>query len=148
MDKRQKSILAEFLTVIAVTVLAVVGMLNFKDYVNRSEAIKAMRVMSEKIAAYRQENAILPPEGYIEKIRDKSTGGVRLGHLQYRGFFVDPMSEPNTILLFSQKQYDSSFLDNGYIVLFLDGSVEWMDTHTFEKMLAKQRTDFEIQMSD
>lgn len=148
MDKRQKSILAEFLTVIAVTVLAVVGMLNFKDYVNRSEAIKAMRVMSEKIAAYRQENAILPPEGYIEKIREDSTGGARVGRLQYRGFFVDPRSEPNTILLFSEKQYDSSFLDNGYIVLFLDGSVEWVDTRTFEKMLAEQRTDFEIQMSD
>ncbi len=148
MDRRQKSILARFLTVIAATAIAVVGLFNFKDWVNRSEALQAMQSISTKVAEYREKISIIPPEAYIAKLKDevKEEGGVRLGRLQYRGLFIEPQAEPNEILLYSEKKYPSSFLEDGYIVLFLDGTVKWMPVEKFKELLVRQQTDFEIHM--
>jgi hypothetical protein len=146
MDKRQKAIVAEFLTVIAVTSLAVVGLVNFKDYVNRSEALQAMQAAGELILEYQDKNNLLPPESYVEQLKREVKGGARMGQIQYRGLFIGPRAEPNEILLYSEKQYKSSFLDDGYVVLFVDGAVKWMGVKEFEEMLGKQQTDFEIHM--
>ena len=148
MDKRQKSILAESITVIIITVVAVVGLVNFKDYVNRSETLQAMRVVGAGIIAFQEKNGMLPQEGYIEQLREEIKkgeikGGVRMGNLQYRGLFIEPHSEPNEILLYSKKEYSSSFLDDGYAVLFLDGTVKWMDVDKFNDLLSHQQTDYE-----
>ena len=146
MDKRQKSILAEFFTVIAVTAIAVIGLINFKDWVNRSEALQAMHEASVHILEYDKENGMFPPESYVKRLRNKLQGGVRMGQLQYRGLFIGHTAEPNEILLYSEKEYKSSFLDDGYIVLFVDGTVKWMGVEQFEEMLSEQQTDFEIHM--
>jgi len=143
MDRRQKSIVAEFFTVIAVTAIAVVGLINFKDWVNRSEAIKAMSIAGEHILDCNEKNGMLPTEGYVKGLKPKIEGGVRMGDIQYRGLFIGPDAEPNEILLYSEKQYKSSFLDDGYVVLFLDGTVKWMPTDKFKKLLEQQQTQFE-----
>ena len=62
MDKRQKSILAEFFTVIAITAMAVVGLINFKDWVNRSEAMQAVQAAGVCILEYKEKNEMLPPQ--------------------------------------------------------------------------------------
>lgn len=144
MDKRQKSILAEFFTVIAVTAMAVVGLINFKDWVNRSEALQAIQAAGVRILEYNEKNDMLPPESYVDTLKEEVQGGARIGNFQYRGLFIGPRAEPNEILLYSEKKYRSSFLDDGYVVLFVDGTVKWMAVEQFEEMLDEQQTEFEL----
>jgi len=125
-DKRQRAILVEVLTVITITVVAVAAMINFKDYVNRSEAITAMEHLSE--------------------IKGQLKGNVRLGELHYRGLWVNFDADPNEILAYAQKAYPSSVLGDGYIMLQLDGTVKWMGKKEFEELLASQQSDVETEM--
>jgi hypothetical protein len=148
MDKRQKTILIESLTVIVVTVLAVVGLINFKDWVNRSEAIKAMEGLSKLIQDYRSKNGILPPESYVEIKQKEVEGWVRLGKPYYRGLFIEPSAKPNEILAYAPKPYRSSFLEDGYVVMFLDGTVKWMQADEFERLLETQRAPFEAELTE
>ena len=143
MDKRQRSILAESITVIVITVVAVVGLINFKDYVNRSEALKAMRSVGAGIITYQEKNGFLPLEAYVKNLKTTVKGGVRMGILKYRGMFIEPHSDPNEILLYSKKEYSSSLLDDGYVVLFLNGTVKWMGIDKFNDLLSRQQTEYE-----
>jgi len=139
--------LVEVLTVIVVTLVAVVVMVNFKDYVNRSEAIRAMQQLSQIVLEYREKNGKVPPGSFVDDIKSQLKGGARLGELQYRGLWIDFEAEPNEILAYTEKNYASSLLSDGYIMLQLDGTVKWMGKEDFEDLLARQQSEIEIEMT-
>jgi hypothetical protein len=146
MNRRQKAILTNIVTVITVTVFAVIALINFKDWVNRSEAIRAIENLGQVALQYRKERGLVPPQSYVDRIREELPGSVRLGKLQYRGLWIDFESSDDEILAYVKKEYHSSFFSNGFIVLRLDGRVEWMDEKKFKELLAQQQSPIEIQM--
>jgi hypothetical protein len=146
-NRRQKAILVEVVSIMLVTLIAVVGMINFKDYINRSEAISAMQQLSAIIADYRKKNGRVPPEYLVtDAVRDLK-GGVRLGELQYRGLWIDFDAEPNDILAYTRKNYPSSLLNDGYIILQVDGAVKWMGLDECREVLAHRQSEVEIEMT-
>lgn len=146
MNKRQKIILAEFVTVIVITVIAVVAMINFKDLVNRSEAMRAMEQLGQITLEYRKEHGLVPPKAWIDNQRESLPGNVRLGKLQYRALWIDSESTPDEILAYTERNYHSLLVGEGYVVLRLDGRVEWMDKQRFETLLPEQQRRMEIEM--
>ncbi len=139
-------ILLRFAAVITATAIAVTAMINFKDWVNRSESVLAMDSLGKAILRYRTENGSVPPESYVNNIKSDLPGNVRVGDMRYRALWISFDSPPDTILAYTEKKYHSLFLHNGVIVLRLNGHVEWMDTHEFETLLAKQQSPVEKQM--
>ena len=147
MQKRQKFILIRFAVVIIVTVVAIVAMINFMDWINRSESMLAMDSLGKIILKYRAENGSVPPESYVNSIKINLPGNVRLGDLfRYRALWLNFDSTPDTILAYDKKRYRSLILKDGVIVLRLNGRVEWLDTKDFEMLLAKQQSSLEKQM--
>jgi type II secretory pathway pseudopilin PulG len=147
MNKRQKNLLIDFIVVVIVTTIAVVAMVNFKDYVNRSEAVRAMTQLGRIVLDYRKEHGAVPPESYVSTIKENLQGRARLGDLRYRAQWIDFEATPDEILAYTEKNYRSLFFRKGYIVLRLDGRVEWTDKQSFEQMLAAQQSPLEIQMT-
>jgi len=143
MNKKQKQILANFVVVIAATAAAVIGMIELKSYVNRSEAIRAMEQLGRIVADYKQKNGSIPPESYAESIKVSLEGQVRLGALQYRARWINFDSPPDTILAYVTKNYRSLFSRPGAIVLRIDGRVEWMNKGEFESSLESQQSALE-----
>ena len=146
MNKRQKAILIKIITVTVVTTIAVIAMLNVKDLINRSEAMRAMKHLGREVLEYKQAHGSLPSEFYVHSIERKLEGYARLGKLYYRALWLDFDSTPDEILAYSEKKYRSLFLDDGYVVLRFDGRVEWMGKQEFETLLSQQQTPMEIQM--
>lgn len=146
MQKRQRQIITNFVVVITVTLVSVVAMINFKDMVNRSEAMRAMEALGRQVVAYREDYGAAPPESYVDRIRQSLPGYARLGNLQYRARWIGFGSSDDTILAYARKRYRSSFLEDGAVVLRLDGTVEWMEAGEFNALLQKQQTAEEIRM--
>jgi hypothetical protein len=146
MNKQQKAILIEITTIMIITAIAVAAMINFKDWVNRSEAIGAMKQLSEVVLKYRKEYGAVPPESYVNEIKRDLVGWVRLGDLKYRAQWIDIGAAPDEILAYAEKKYPSSLLNDGYVVLRLDGRVEWMSKQELEKLLAPRQSKIEIDM--
>lgn len=146
MNKRQKVILIEFITVMLVTTVAVVAMINVKDWVNRSEAMRAMKQLSERVREHRKVYDSIPPESYVDNIKESLEGHVRLGNLQYRARWIDFESTADEILAYAERNHPSSLLKDGFVVLRLDGRVEWMGKQEFEKILALQQSREEIEI--
>lgn len=144
MNRRQKDILIDCTIVIVVTAVAIVSMINFKDWVNRSEAIRAMQHLAQVVLQYRNEQGSVPPQSYIDSIKDNLEGHVRLGELIYRARWLDLESTHNEILAYSEKKY-RSFIGKGFVVLRLDGTVEWLDKKKFQIILNQQQNLLEIQ---
>ena len=69
MNKRQKIILTDFTTVIVVTIIAVLAMINFKDWLNRSEAMRAMQHLGQIVLQYKKNYGSVPPESYVVGIK-------------------------------------------------------------------------------
>ncbi len=146
MNKRQKDILTNIITVLVITAIAVVAMINFKDWVNRSEAMRAMEQLSRETLRYRKANGSLPPESYIDSIKEKLQGSARLGKVHYRALWIDSKSPPDTILAYTEKHYHSLLFHSGFIVVRLDGTVQWMDRQTFISILEQQQSPMEKEM--
>jgi len=146
MNRQQKAILIKFTTVIVITAIVVVAMINFKDWVNRSEAMRAMEALGQEALKYRENNGSMPPESYIDRIRKKFPGNVRLGKLQYRAMWIEFDSTPDEILAYNERQYHSLLFGSGFIVLRLDGRIEWMGKEEFKELLAQQQSPMEIEM--
>ena len=146
MNKRQKAILRKFIAVMVVTAIAVVAMINFKDWVNRSEAMRAMEQLGQIVLQYRKDHGSVPPESYVNNIKERLEGHVRLGKLQYRARWLDLESTPDEILAYTERNFHSLLVGKGYVVLRLDGRVEWMGKREFEKLLAQHQSSMEIQM--
>jgi len=145
MNKRQRRILREFFIVIAITVFAVFLMINFKDLVNRSEAIRAMKTLSKRISEYRKARNSLPHESWIEAQKETLPGAPRLGDIKYRALWINTDSPDDEILAYSNRNYHSLFVGKGYVVLRLNGHVEWMGKKEFEQLLKKQQSKAESQ---
>ncbi len=140
------------MAVIVITAIAVVAMIHFKDVVNRSEAMRAVDRLRQRIKQYRDEHGSVPSESWIDVQRQNLPGNARLGDLKYRGLWIDPDSTPDEILLFVERDYYSLFVGKGYIVLRLgavlidDGHVEWMGRKEFKRLLSQQQSPEDIQM--
>jgi len=143
MNRRQKSLLTESVIVLIATMAAVVGMMHLKDYVNRSEAMRAMTQLGQRLLEYRKQYGSLPPQSFVDNIKGEVEGAVRIGNVNYRARWIGLDAPGDTILAYSQKRLPSSFLKDGYVVLRLDGTVEWLPTQEFAGLFARQRTPTE-----
>jgi hypothetical protein len=143
MNKRQKSLVLNIVAVLVITVAFIVLMMNVKDLLNKKEAMRAMEVIGREILNYRGRYGSLPPESYLVGIRKRF---VRLGELNYRAQWIGFDSEPNAILVYTRKNYHSLAASSGYVVLHLDGQVEWIGRKKFEAILREQQTAREIEM--
>ena len=139
MNKRQKALLTESIIIIVITAAAVVAMINLKQWVSRTEAIQVMEQLGQVVLQYRKENGSLPSGDDVKGIQEKLQEEVRLDRLQYRAQWIDVDSVPDEILAYTEKRFRASLLDDGYVVLRLDGRVEWMSKEEFQKLLAQQR---------
>lgn len=148
MTNYKRSLLIQFIVVLLATTAAIVAMLHLKDYVNRSEAMRAMGELGGRILDYRAERGSLPPQSFIEDVKSRLDGAVRIGNVRYRALWIGPDASDETILAYSEKRHRSSFLDDGFVVLRLDGTVEWMPSAQFATLFATQRTDAEIETLD
>jgi len=146
MNKRQRTIITEFLVIIAITTVAVLAMMNFKDWTNRSEAIRAMEQLAQRIEQYRKENAMVPPQSFVDRVEETLEGQVRLGKLEYRGIWINFESPDDEILAYSERRFHSLLVGSGYVVLRLDGRVEWLRKKEFEAILAKQQSQYEVEV--
>lgn len=147
MDRRQKAILIEVALVLIVTLIAVIGMINFKDYINRSESIKVMQQVGQIVTEYRRQHNRVPSESMVLREMRNIKSAVRLSGIIYRGLWIDLEAEPNDILAYAKKSYPASLLDDGYVVLRVDANTVWMDGDEFEALLAQQQSDVEIEMT-
>ena len=147
MNKLQKQILANFAVVTVVTATAVVGMVELKNLVNRSEAMRAIESLGRVVSDYKQKKGSIPPESHVDGIIKSLEGQLRLGNLRYRAQWIAFDSPPDTILAYARKNYRSLFSRPGAIVLRLDGRIEWMDKANFDKLIAGQQTPMELEMA-
>jgi hypothetical protein len=148
MNKRQKIIVAKFAVVVVVTTIAALAMINIKDLINRSEGVRAMQQLGDGLLSYRQQYGYLPPESYLDTIKENVQGRVRLGKIQYRALWITLESEPNEILAYTEKNYKSLLINDGYIFLLLNGNVDWMEKNKFEKLLKSQQSPMEIKTTE
>jgi hypothetical protein len=145
MNRQQKWVLTNFALVILITTAVVFGMVELKNWVNRSEATRAMEQLQKAVAEYRAKNSSVPPESYVDGIIKTFAGETRLGNLNYRARWITFDSPPETVLAYVNKDYRSFFYRPGVIVLRYDGRIEWMDKASFNKLLAAQQTPLEIE---
>jgi len=143
-NRQQKKLIANVVTVITFTVAMVVGFANIKNAINRSETTRAMRILSNEILKYKKQYGSLPSTSYVTQFVDK-IGAVRLTSLQYRAQWIEFDSDPDTaVLAYSQKDY-RGLIKAGYVVLWLNGKVEWLPKKHFEQILAAQQQQQELQ---
>ena len=129
-----------------VTTVVVVAMVNFRNWVNRSEARRAMEHLGKIVLQYRSEHGPVPSEAYVNNIRKNLEGQVRLGSLRYRARWIDFDSTGDEILAYTKQVRRSWLFGDKFIVLRLDGRVEWMAPQQLQDLLAKQQSPLEIQM--
>jgi len=146
MNARQKKILRELFIVITITIFAVFMMINLKDLVNRSEAIKAMKALSKRSTEYRKIHNSVPSEKWFEIQKETLPGAPRLGDIKSRGIWINPDSPDDEILAYSYRNYHSLFIEKGYVVLRLNGKVQWMEKNEFEQLLKEQQGKAESQL--
>ena len=146
MNRRQKNIVRDFASVIIITVVAVVGMISFKDWVNRSEAMRAMEHLSQAVLQYKKDHGAAPAESYIDSIKGNLPGHARLGKLNYRAQWIEYDPSGDEILAYTQTSNHSPFLEDDFIVLRLNGNVELIEEQKFKKLLAVQQSHREIEM--
>ncbi|MBN1795706.1 MAG: hypothetical protein JW804_03455 [Sedimentisphaerales bacterium] len=148
LNKRQKKIVYDLVSVVVVTVIVVIAMFNFKDYVNRSEAMRAMTHLGQICLDYRSENNQVPSTYYVDSIKKQLEGGVRAGEIIYRGRWITFGASDDEILAYTKKGYGRFFLGSGYIVLRLDGTVEWMKPQQFKELLASRQSTEEKRFTE
>ncbi|MEE9370444.1 MAG: hypothetical protein V3W45_03130 [Sedimentisphaerales bacterium] len=152
MNRRQKAILKDFAIVIIATAIAVMAMINLKDWVNRSEAMRAMEHLRRSLQQHRDKHSSVPSQSWVDSQIKILPGHVRLGELQYRGPWISYDSTGDEVLAYTKKNYHSLLLGKGYVVLRLgavlsdDGRVEWMEKQQFESLLAQQQSPLEIEI--
>lgn len=146
--KQQKLLLIRLTIVVIVTVISVLAMAVVKDWINRDEALRAMNELSVAIKNYKKANGAVPPQSYVDKIREELQGDPRLGKLYYRARWINYQSKPDEILAYVEKNYRTVVLKPGAIVIRLDGRVEWMEQKEFRKLLASQQSLTEIKLTE
>ena len=134
------------MVIIAITIVAVLAMMNFKDWTNRSEAIRAMEQLGQQVGQYRKEHGMVPPQSFVDRVEETLQGQTRLGKLEYRGIWINFESPDDEILAYSERRFHSLLVGSGYVVLRLDGRVEWLGENEFEVILAKQQSQYEVEV--
>jgi hypothetical protein len=64
----------------------------------------------------------------------------------YRAQWISFESTPDEILAYTERPHSSWLFGKRYIVLRLDGRVEWMDKRELETLLAQQQSSQELEM--
>jgi hypothetical protein len=146
MNRRQKAILTNTILVLVITTIAVAAMINLKNWVNRSEAMRAMEHLSRIVLQHRGKYGSVPPESYIDRIKEELEGHVRLGKVIYRAQWINFESKPDEILAYTESYHSSWLFGKKHIVLRLDGRVEWMDKRELDTLLAQQQSPQELEM--
>jgi hypothetical protein len=146
MNRRQKAILTDTTTVLVITAIAVAAMINLKNWVNCSEATRAMEHLGRTVLQYRGKYGSVPPESFIDRIKEELEGHVRLGKVIYRARWINFESTPDEILAYSERRSSFWLFGKKYIILRLDGRVEWMDKQELDILLARQQTSQELEM--
>lgn len=144
MNQRQKSIIIRSVVVIVGTAAFVAVMLSVRDHVNRTEAMRTMEYLGEKVRQYRAKYNSTPSKSYLTGQRTEFQDA-RLGDFEYRAPWIEFGASPDTILAYARKNYQF-IIGIGYIVMRLDGHVEWMEKDNFEAVLKKQQTEAEIEL--
>jgi archaellum component FlaG (FlaF/FlaG flagellin family) len=139
MNKRQKWTLIRFVLVLLVTLAAVAAIVEMKNGINRAEATRAMEQLGKIVSDYKQKNGYVPPESFVDNLKESLVGQARLGDLHYRARWIDVDSTPDTILAFTKSGSRSLFFKSELIVLLYDGKVVRMDEKSFDKLLASQQ---------
>ena len=132
MNRRQKALLRETVVVLSVTVAVLIGMLNLKDWINRREAMRAMPQLAESIQDYRTTYQSVPARDFVDAQIPTLSGHVRLGKLTYRAAEITLDSADDEILAYTEQHYRSLFVNSGYIVMHLDGTVLWREQGEFQ----------------
>ena len=143
MNRYQRNVLIKAVVVVFVTTFIVVAMTEFKNVVNRAEAIRAMEELGQKILAYRKEHGAIPPQSYLNQIRETLPGNVRLGDLHYRARWIGFEADDKEILAYTKKGRSSLLSGEGAIFLRLGGQVQWMEKKQFQALLAQQQSQLE-----
>ncbi len=144
MNVRQKKLVTHITIVVVFTIAMVTGFANIKNLINRSEAIRTMNILGDEILRYRKTYGSLPSESYVKQYAD-GIGAVRLTNLAYRAQWIEFGSSPDTtILAYSWKDY-RGFVKPGYVILWLNGKVEWTSKKKLEQALAEQQGQQELQ---
>jgi len=146
MNKLQKWILINFAFAILITATVVVGMIELKNWVNRSEAMRAMGYLGQVVSDYKQKNGYVPSESHVEGLKKTFEERSRAGGLNYRARWISVDSSPDTILAYVRENTHSLFFHPGAIVLRYNGRIEWMDKTSFDKLIARQQTTLELEM--
>jgi hypothetical protein len=145
MNLRQKNLMKNMVFVVLITIAMVIGLVNFRDWVNRNEAMRAMQHLGQIVFAYRQEKGSIPPEYYVDNIREQLVGSERMGQLKYRARWIEYGASDDEILAYVRKEYKHLLFGSGAVVLRLDGRVEWIKKKEFDALLAGQQSLFEIE---
>jgi len=144
MNRQQKQLVANVITVAVFTIVMVTGFANIKNFINRSEAMRTMELLGKDLLQYRKQYGSLPNESYATQFVEKIGAG-RIGNLQYRAPWIEFGAQPDkTILVYVEKNY-RGLVKAGYVVLWLDGRVEWMSKKQFEQILTTQQKQQELQ---
>ena len=143
MNRRQKAILTDIITVVIVTAIAIVVMIELRNWLNRSEATRAMEHLGLVVSKYREDYGAVPPESYVLGIKGELLGHVRLSGLYYRARWIEFESGPDEILAYTRMGYQSLFQGRKFIVLRLDGRVEQMQADQLQALLDRQQGPME-----
>ncbi len=98
MNKAQKRLIMNLVGTAVVVAIFIVAFGIFKDYVNRSESIRAFNQLGRNILEYRKQNGLLPSESSIESLKRQIEGAVRMGNIVYRAQWITLGSPPDTIV--------------------------------------------------
>jgi hypothetical protein len=118
-------------------------MIIINDRVIRSEALRAMNLLSDRLLKYKDTYGALPPETYLDTILGDIPGNLRLGKLKYRAIWITLESGPEEIIAYSEREFRSISTTKGFIVLRLNGKVEWMEKKKFTALLESQQSQME-----
>ncbi len=121
-------------------------MINFKSLINRSEAMRAMEHLGRIVLQYRKNYGSVPSESYVDRVKEELEGSARLGKVNYRAQWLDFESTPDEILAYTERYHHSWLFGKKYLVLRLDGCVEWMDKQKLGTLLAQQQSSMETEM--
>lgn len=146
MNRFQKRVILKASVVVLVTISFVVGMAEFKNVVNRSEATRAMEDLGGKILSYRKEHGAVPSQNHIDQIKKTLAGQARLGDLHYRARWIGFEADDKEILAYTSKGYDSLLTGAGAIFITLDGQVQWMNKDEFGELLGGQQSELEKEL--
>jgi hypothetical protein len=144
MNRAQKRLIANLISAVVIITVFIFSFGNFKDYVNKSEALRAFKQLGQEVLDYRKQTGQLPSESMIANLKEQLEGSARVGNIEYRAQYISIDSPPATIVAYSEKEYHW-LIKSGFVVLLLDGRVLYMSPKDFNGLLAKQRTAFEAE---